>query len=47
MSAASAARITAVGTHGIRFPTSRGLDGSDAMHPDPGHSTMCQEESQA
>ncbi|MFJ8487603.1 L-fuconate dehydratase [Streptomyces sp. NPDC094038] len=33
-----AARITAVDTHDIRFPTSRELDGSDAMNPDPDYS---------
>ncbi|MGO4752847.1 fuconate dehydratase, partial [Streptomyces sp. 2MCAF27] len=32
------ARITAVDTHDVRFPTSRRLDGSDAMHPDPDYS---------
>jgi L-fuconate dehydratase len=32
------ARVTAVDTHDIRFPTSRELDGSDAMHPDPDYS---------
>lgn len=32
------ARITAVDTYDIRFPTSRGLDGSDAMNPDPDYS---------
>ncbi|GGR90894.1 MULTISPECIES: L-fuconate dehydratase [Streptomyces] len=31
-------RITAVDTYDIRFPTSRGLDGSDAMNPDPDYS---------
>lgn len=41
MLAASAARITAVDTHDIRFPTSRELDGSDAMNPDPDHSAAC------
>jgi L-fuconate dehydratase len=30
--------ITAVDTHDIRFPTSRELDGSDAMNPDPDYS---------
>lgn len=30
--------ITAVETHDIRFPTSRELDGSDAMNPDPDYS---------
>ncbi|MER5793571.1 L-fuconate dehydratase [Streptomyces sp. NPDC001980] len=34
----STARITAVDTHDIRFPTSRELDGSDAMNPDPDYS---------
>jgi L-fuconate dehydratase len=32
------ARITAVDTHDIRFPTSRELDGSDATHTDPDYS---------
>jgi L-fuconate dehydratase len=32
------ARVTAVDTHDIRFPTSRQLDGSDAMNPDPDYS---------
>jgi L-fuconate dehydratase len=32
------ARIVAVETHDIRFPTSRQLDGSDAMNPDPDYS---------
>ena len=32
------ARITGVRTHDIRFPTSRFLDGSDAMNPDPDYS---------
>ncbi|MFJ3305113.1 L-fuconate dehydratase [Streptomyces sp. NPDC086549] len=31
-------RVTAVDTHDIRFPTSRELDGSDAMNPDPDYS---------
>ncbi|MGW0312216.1 L-fuconate dehydratase [Streptomyces flavidovirens] len=31
-------RITAVETYDIRFPTSRQLDGSDAMNPDPDYS---------
>jgi L-fuconate dehydratase len=31
-------RITAITTHDIRFPTSRDLDGSDAMNPDPDYS---------
>jgi len=30
--------ITALETHDIRFPTSRQLDGSDAMNPDPDYS---------
>ncbi|MER6081554.1 L-fuconate dehydratase [Streptomyces sp. NPDC001833] len=32
------ARVTALETHDIRFPTSRELDGSDAMNPDPDYS---------
>jgi L-fuconate dehydratase len=32
------ARITALETVDVRFPTSRSLDGSDAMHPDPDYS---------
>ena len=32
------ARITALDTYDIRFPTSRQLDGSDAMNPDPDYS---------
>ncbi|MFJ2606469.1 L-fuconate dehydratase [Streptomyces sp. NPDC087425] len=36
--AATPARIIAVDTHDIRFPTSRELDGSDAMNPDPDYS---------
>ncbi|NUR39512.1 MAG: L-fuconate dehydratase [Streptomyces sp.] len=35
---AGVARIIAVDTHDIRFPTSRELDGSDAMNPDPDYS---------
>ncbi|WP_055585938.1 L-fuconate dehydratase [Peterkaempfera griseoplana] len=35
---AKTARITAVETYDIRFPTSRELDGSDAMNPDPDYS---------
>ncbi|WEH12733.1 L-fuconate dehydratase [Streptomyces sp. VNUA24] len=35
---ATPARITAVDTYDIRFPTSRELDGSDAMNPDPDYS---------
>ncbi|PBC59739.1 fuconate dehydratase [Streptomyces sp. Tue6028] len=34
----TAARINAVDTYDIRFPTSRELDGSDAMNPDPDYS---------
>ncbi|MFG3265620.1 enolase C-terminal domain-like protein [Streptomyces bobili] len=32
------ARVIAVDTHDIRFPTSRELDGADAMNPDPDYS---------
>jgi L-fuconate dehydratase len=32
------ASIVALDTHDVRFPTSRELDGSDAMHPDPDYS---------
>ncbi|WP_304454351.1 enolase C-terminal domain-like protein [Nocardiopsis sp. YSL2] len=32
------ARITGVRVHDVRFPTSRELDGSDAMNPDPDYS---------
>lgn len=35
---ATPARIISVDTHDIRFPTSRELDGSDAMNPDPDYS---------
>ncbi|MFF7278053.1 enolase C-terminal domain-like protein [Streptomyces griseorubiginosus] len=35
---ATSARITAVETYDVRFPTSRELDGSDAMNPDPDYS---------
>ncbi|MGW2377106.1 MULTISPECIES: L-fuconate dehydratase [Kitasatospora] len=35
---ATTARITAVDTYDVRFPTSRELDGSDAMNPDPDYS---------
>ncbi|MFF5212988.1 L-fuconate dehydratase [Streptosporangium sp. NPDC000396] len=35
---ADTARIIAVDTHDVRFPTSRELDGSDAMNPDPDYS---------
>src|ERR687884_6886 len=31
-------RITAIEVHDVRFPTSRALDGSDAMNPDPDYS---------
>ncbi|WP_406389699.1 enolase C-terminal domain-like protein [Streptomyces sp. NBC_00887] len=34
----TAPRIIAVDTYDIRFPTSRELDGSDAMNPDPDYS---------
>ncbi|MGW2822032.1 enolase C-terminal domain-like protein [Streptomyces sp. NPDC001443] len=34
----SRARVVAVDTYDIRFPTSRELDGSDAMNPDPDYS---------
>lgn len=34
----TASRIIAVDTFDIRFPTSRELDGSDAMNPDPDYS---------
>ncbi|MEV0318047.1 L-fuconate dehydratase [Streptomyces sp. NPDC050658] len=34
----TSARITAVDTFDVRFPTSRELDGSDAMNPDPDYS---------
>ncbi|MFE2987758.1 L-fuconate dehydratase [Streptomyces sp. NPDC059262] len=34
----TAARIIAVDTFDVRFPTSRELDGSDAMNPDPDYS---------
>ena len=30
--------ITAVEAHDVRFPTSRDLDGSDAMNPEPDYS---------
>ncbi|GGV64348.1 l-fuconate dehydratase [Streptomyces longisporoflavus] len=32
------ARVIAVDTYDVRFPTSRDLDGSDAMNPDPDYS---------
>jgi L-fuconate dehydratase len=35
---ASVPRVTALDTFDIRFPTSRALDGSDAMNPDPDYS---------
>ncbi|MFG2576729.1 enolase C-terminal domain-like protein [Streptomyces sp. NPDC048481] len=35
---ATSGRITAVDTYDVRFPTSRELDGSDAMNPDPDYS---------
>jgi L-fuconate dehydratase len=35
---ATTARVIAVDTYDIRFPTSRELDGSDAMNPDPDYS---------
>ncbi|SCE17109.1 L-fuconate dehydratase [Streptomyces sp. DfronAA-171] len=35
---ATPARVTAVDTLDVRFPTSRELDGSDAMNPDPDYS---------
>ena len=28
-------KITSLDVHDVRFPTSRALDGSDAMNPDP------------
>src|SRR5690349_19244308 len=31
-------RITSIAVHDVRFPTSRALDGSDAMNPDPDYS---------
>jgi L-fuconate dehydratase len=33
--------ITALETHDVRFPTSRELDGSDAMNPHPDYSAAC------
>jgi len=36
-----AARIVALDTLDVRFPTSRELDGSDAMNPDPDYSAAC------
>ncbi|MEV5341891.1 enolase C-terminal domain-like protein [Streptomyces sp. NPDC052676] len=38
MASSTPARVTAVDTYDIRFPTSRELDGSDAMSPDPDYS---------
>jgi L-fuconate dehydratase len=35
---ATRTRVTALDTHDVRFPTSRDLDGSDAMNPDPDYS---------
>jgi L-fuconate dehydratase len=35
---ASSATITSLETYDVRFPTSRELDGSDAMNPDPDYS---------
>jgi L-fuconate dehydratase len=35
------AKIIALETHDVRFPTSRELDGSDAMNPDPDYSAAC------
>jgi L-fuconate dehydratase len=32
------AKITDLRTFDLRFPTSRSLDGSDAMNPDPDYS---------
>ncbi|MER7399711.1 L-fuconate dehydratase [Streptomyces sp. NPDC000151] len=34
----ASARVTSVTVHDLRFPTSRELDGSDAMNPDPDYS---------
>ena len=31
-------KITALTVHDVRFPTSRSLDGSDAMHRSPDYS---------
>jgi L-fuconate dehydratase len=36
--APTAARITELATYDVRFPTSKQLDGSDAMNPDPDYS---------
>ena len=38
MTNSGAAVITALETYDVRFPTSRELDGSDAMNPDPDYS---------
>ena len=38
MAASLARRITRLEVRDIRFPTSRALDGSDAMNPDPDYS---------
>ncbi|MFK2929439.1 enolase C-terminal domain-like protein [Dyella agri] len=38
---ARAARVVALDTLDVRFPTSRELDGSDAMNPDPDYSAAC------
>jgi L-fuconate dehydratase len=38
VTAARAYRIVELETHDVRFPTSRELDGSDAMNPDPDYS---------
>jgi L-fuconate dehydratase len=38
VSPASLGRVVALDTYDIRFPTSRELDGSDAMNPDPDYS---------
>jgi L-fuconate dehydratase len=37
-SSSSRVVVTALHTHDVRFPTSRELDGSDAMNPDPDYS---------
>jgi L-fuconate dehydratase len=34
-------RFIEIRTHDVRFPTSRTLDGSDAMNPDPDYSAAC------
>lgn len=38
MNIGAAAKITGMRVHDLRFPTSRQLDGSDAMNPDPDYS---------